>query len=201
MNRPLLIGIGASQSGAGKTTLAAHIIRHLTQRSPSLPFLSGCGAIKYTRTSSGPEIISDRSILMEEGKDTRKMLDAGAAEVVWVKSALPGLPNALAGALSRLSHLDVAVVEGNSAIEFLNPDIVIFIFDKGRDRWKPGIEKLAARADIIFAADDIRLPADVRPGKRFPGVFSHDGFEGFLTALVRMIYERRVETRDAEKGG
>jgi molybdopterin-guanine dinucleotide biosynthesis protein len=135
---------------------------------------------------------------MEEGKDTRKMIDAGASDVVWVRSALDGLPDALSEALSRLSHLEVIVVEGNSAIEFLNPDIVIFIFEKGRERWKPGIEKLAARADIIFAADDIRLPADVQPKKRFPGVLSNDGSKGFFSALVRMVYERRVETRDAE---
>ena len=199
MTRPLLIGIGASHSGAGKTILAAHILRHLSR--DSSPPLSRVGAIKYTRTSSGSEIVTERSVLMTEGKDTRKMLDAGAAEVIWVRSALPGLPGALDEALSRLSRLEAAVVEGNSAIEFLNPDIVIFIFNKERERWKPGIGRLAARADIIFAADDIRLPAGIHPRKRFPGVFSRDGLEGFLISLVRMVDERRIATRDAEKRG
>ena len=203
MNRPLLIGIGASHSGAGKTTLASHILRYCVLRpSPIMPCRSlRWGAIKYTRTASFPEIIVDRIVLREEGKDTGRLLAAGAADVVWVRSGAVGLAEALAAAVARLSHLDLILIEGNSAIEFLNPDIVIFIFNKERERWKPGIGRLAARADIIFAADDIRLPAGIHPRKRFPGVFSRDGLEGFLISLVRMVDERRIATRDAEKRG
>jgi molybdopterin-guanine dinucleotide biosynthesis protein len=202
MNRLLLIGIGASHSGSGKTTLAAKILQNVAL-CPSPCARRLClkwGAIKYTRTVSPPELISDRTILMEEGKDTCKMLTAGAADVVWVRSGMSGLMDALSEAVTRLSHLDVLIVEGNSAIEFLNPDIVLFIFGKGREYWKPGIEKLAARADIIFADDDVQLPADVQPRHRFPRELSENGSKGFITALTRMVYERRAETRDAETG-
>ncbi|NJD55417.1 MAG: molybdopterin-guanine dinucleotide biosynthesis protein B [Nitrospirae bacterium] len=202
MNRPLCIGIGASHSGSGKTTLASRILRHFTVGSPSLaPRPLRWGAIKYTRTASPPEIISDRNILMKEGKDTRILLDAGAEDVVWVRSGRAGLMTALSDAAKRLSGLDILVIEGNSAIEFLQPDIVIFIFSKERERWKPDIEKLAARADIIFSDDDVQLPAGVHPRFLFSRDLPDDKSRGFFPALTRMVNERRAETRDARKGG
>ena len=203
MKRPLLIGIGASHSGAGKTTLASHILRYFFLH-PS-PVMSRrplrWGAIKYTRTASFPEIIVDRTVLREEGKDTGRLLAAGAADVVWVRSGAVGLAEALAAAVARLSHLDLILIEGNSAIEFLKPDIVIFIFGKERARWKPHIDRLAARADIIIADDDVHLRADLQAKQRFPRGLSADAAKGCIPALARMIYDRRAETRDAEKGG
>jgi len=203
MNRPLLIGIGASHSGAGKTTLASIILRHFAHL-PS-PVIARrplrWGAIKYTRTGSYPEIITDRTILREEGKDTCRLLAAGAEDVVWVRSGAAGLAEALAAGVTGLSHVDLVLVEGNSAIEFLNPDIVIFIFGKERAHWKPHIDRLAARADIIIADDDVHLRADLQAKQRFPRGLSEDVSKGFITALARMVHERRAETRDAEKGG
>ncbi len=199
MKRPLLIGIGASHSGSGKTTLAASILRYLSSssREPGRSW----GAIKYTRTPSPAELVTDPALLALPRKDTGRLLSAGASEVLWVRSNRDGLGKALTEAVERLSRCDAVVVEGNSAIEFLNPDIVLFIFGKGRERWKPGSERLASRADIICADDDVQLPAGIQPEKRFPGWLSEDGPEELLSALARMIYERRAETGDAETGG
>jgi len=41
-------------------------------------------------------------------------------------------------AVGRLSSLDSLVAEGNSAIEFLKPDIVIFMIGKNRECLKTG---------------------------------------------------------------
>jgi len=41
-------------------------------------------------------------------------------------------------AVGRLSSLDSLVAAGNSAIEFLKPDIVIFMIGKNRECWKTG---------------------------------------------------------------
>jgi molybdopterin-guanine dinucleotide biosynthesis protein MobB len=202
MKRPLLIGIGASHSGSGKTTLAARILNYFSpafKSKPLTPVLKW-GAIKYTRTASSPELITDRATLMEKGKDTWHMLTSGASDVVWVRSDRAGLGEALPEALKRLSHLDAVVVEGNSAIEFLKPDIVIFIFSKGKKHWKPGIEALAARADIIFHDAEAQLPADAATKQLFPMRLSGNQYEAFFETLTRMVYERTTEARDAEKG-
>lgn len=202
MKRPILIGIGASHSGSGKTTLAFRILKHFspTPNPESLTPVLKWGAIKYTKTSSAPELITDLPILMEHGKDTWQMLTSGATEVVWVRSKRSDLPVLLPKALKRLAHLDLIIVEGNSAIEFLKPDVVIFIFGKGRERWKPGIEELAAGADIILNDSDVKLPADSQTKKFFPRSLSGAEYIDFFGTLSGLIHERRAEAGSDEQG-
>ena len=201
MKRPILIGIGASHSGSGKTTLASRILKYFspTPNPQSLIPLTW-GAIKNTKTASAPELITDKRILMKKGKDTWRMLTSGASAVVWVRSDRQGLATVLPDAMKRLSHLDVIIVEGNSAIEFLNPDIVIFILGKGKKDWKPDMLKIAVRADIVLYDAEVQLPADVKPKMLFPRHLSENSLMGFFEALTRMVHERRAEARDAEEG-
>jgi molybdopterin-guanine dinucleotide biosynthesis protein len=137
---------------------------------------------------------------MEHGKDTWQMLTSGATEVVWVRSKRSDLPVMLPKALKRLAHLDLIIVEGNSAIEFLKPDVVIFIFGKGRERWKPGIEELAAGADIIMNDSDVKLPADSQTKKFFPRSLSGAEYIDFFGTLSGLIHERRAEAGSDEQG-
>ncbi len=116
--RPVLIGIAGAGSGAGKTAFAEVLLE-------SLP---GWGAIKFTRTEIYTSVIEEMEVLLEEGKDTARLFRAGAEKVVWVQS--PGgedLEEALSLAVSKLATLRGILIEGNSAVEVLNPDIVIFI--------------------------------------------------------------------------
>jgi molybdopterin-guanine dinucleotide biosynthesis protein len=153
MKTPLTIGIGASHSGAGKTTIAAALLRHLTSGSKRF------GAVKYTKTAFYSSIISDKAILRQEDKDTKRLLDAGAEEVLWVQSPGSGLEEVLPMAVQRLSHLDGIIIEGNSAIEFLNPDIVIFLFSGSGKNLKPSARKLSKQADITIALGNSEQPA------------------------------------------
>jgi molybdopterin-guanine dinucleotide biosynthesis protein len=179
MKRPFIIGIGGTCSNAGKTTTAVMLLRHLTSAGsgqqamgkggegpdelsaltgPKLAGLGKWGAIKYTKTEFYASLIDDKETLSRKDKDTGRFIEAGAGEVVWVKSPPEGLEDILLLALERLSSLDGIVVEGNSAIEFLQPDIVIFIFGNEKERWKPGIERLAGISDIIIYENESELP-------------------------------------------
>lgn len=153
MKRPLIIGIGGPHSDVGKTSLAAALLRYLTKdrgrKSPTEGEL--WGAIKYTKTAFYSAVTDDSSILGQEDKDTRLMLDAGAVEVLWVQSPAEGLEEVLPMAVDRLSHLDGIIIEGNSAIEFLKPCIVIFLKgNSGGDKIKPSASAVLKRADIIM---------------------------------------------------
>ena len=104
-------------------------------------------------------------------------------------------------AVGRLSSLDSLVAEGNSAIEFLKPDIVIFMIGKNRDCWKTGIEEILSISDIIIYENESGLP-EISEKKRF---FRSDGTgiresRIFLKLISDLIYERKTETRDNEKG-
>ncbi len=138
--RPFIIGIGGTHSGSGKTTYASLILKRL----------SGWGAIKYSRTELYCSLTDDMEVLMEEGKDTRRMLDSGAERVLWVQSPPSELGDILPAAVDRLSDMKGIVVEGNSAIEFLGPDIIIFILGSDSEKTKKNVEGILRRADIVI---------------------------------------------------
>jgi LAO/AO transport system kinase len=152
MKHPLLIGIGGTHSGAGKTTIAVAILKYLTTHPPIYPFTHSpkIGAIKYTKTAFYSSIIDDKTILCQEDKDTKRLLDAGAEEVLWVQSPTNELNEVLPMAIDRLSHLDGIIIEGNSAIELLKPDIVVFIADASKENIKPSARRILKQADIVI---------------------------------------------------
>lgn len=226
MKKPLIIGIGGTHSGAGKTTLAAAILEYLTKsikdsnklrvtsnelknknkdkdnnsllvtRHSSLVTQKRWGAIKYTKTSSLPSIVTDREILMKRDKDTCRMMGAGASEVLWVQSPRPGLGKVLPEALKRLSYLDGIIVEGNSAIEFLNPDIVIFIIGGDKKRWKPCIERLITIADIILYESEAEPPKISGTTKLFhKSLLDKKEYRGFFELISSLLNEKRAKSK------
>ena len=68
----IIIGIGGGHSGAGKTTMACEILKKV----------EGWGAIKFTKTSFYSSITDDQEVLSAKGKDTGRLLEAGAERVL-----------------------------------------------------------------------------------------------------------------------
>lgn len=195
MKRPFIIGIGGTCSNVGKTMTAVLLLQHLSSGTEKW------GAIKYTKTGFCTSLVDDKETLSRKDKDTGRFLEAGAGEVVWVKAPQQELADILPLALKRLSSNDGIIVEGNSAIEFLKPDIVIFIFGNGKERWKPGIEILAGTSDIIICEDESELPETAKTKRLFSG--GRAGIKEvrvFLELISGLIYERKTERRNNEKG-
>ena len=163
--RPVIIGIGGSGSGAGKTTLAAMLLKKLP----------GWGAIKFTKSALFSSITDDEEVISQEGKDTKIMLDSGAGKVLWVSSPSSGLAETASMAVEMLAQFKGIVVEGNSIIEVLKPDIVIFVKGPAKEL-KKGSERVLSMADVfigekedlqgvpdkarIFHVDDIKACTD-----------------------------------------
>jgi len=137
---PFIIGIGGAYSGVGKTTFASLILSRL----------KGWGAIKYTKTSIYCSVTDDITILSEEGKDTKRLLDSGAGKVLWIRSPYENLEEILPMAIEHLSYIKGIVIEGNCALEVLKPDIVIFLSGTEEDKIKKSSEKILAMADVVI---------------------------------------------------
>jgi len=150
MDRPLIIGIGGSHSGSGKTAIASMLLSALSSESHNPGARRRWGAIKFTKNALYTSLIDDRAILDRPDKDTGKLLQAGAEEVLWIQGPREGIKDTVSMAIDRLSHLDGIIIEGNSAIEFSNPDVVIFTLGvRGDGMEKASALRLAGRADII----------------------------------------------------
>jgi len=171
--RPVIIGIGGANSGAGKTTYASLILNRL----------KGWGAIKYTKTSLYCSLVEDIKVLSEKGKDTKRLLDAGAEKVLWVQSSFSELEEVLPMAVEMLSHLKGVLVEGNSAIEILEPDIVIFVSGI-EGKIKKGAEKILKMADVVIF--EKKPPQGIpKNAKRF----RRDDVEGVIDFIMGLIKE------------
>jgi len=169
--RHSIIGIGGGGSGAGKTTIACRILESF----------SGWGAIKYTRSSVYASITDDPEILMKEGKDTRRFLESGAEKVVWMQSPFSELGETLPLAVQMFSSFQGIVVEGNSLIKMLNPDIVIFA--SGADgEIKSGAKRILEMSDIIIFEG--KLPLETPEGVR---KFHIDDAEHYLSHIKNVL--------------
>jgi molybdopterin-guanine dinucleotide biosynthesis protein len=138
--RPVIIGVGGACSGAGKTSVICEILQRL----------EGWGAIKYTKTPFYSSVTDDIIILSKEGKDTKRFLDSGAAKVVWIQAPYQELPESLSLAIGMLSQVKGFLVEGNSAVEEINPDIVIFISGGSPKNRKESAQRILEKADIVL---------------------------------------------------
>ncbi len=154
------------------------------------------GAIKYTKTAIYASIIDDPETLTQESKDTARLINAGAEKVLWVQSPPEELKEVLPMAVDRLANLRGIIVEGNSAIEFLKPDIVIFVSGRHGGALKKSAERVLETADIILFEDEgrsyqqrpepsMKLPAKA---KRFKVVFAPmSGFDECLDYIQRLL--------------
>ncbi|KKL05745.1 hypothetical protein LCGC14_2602960 [marine sediment metagenome] len=173
--RPILIGIGGGSSDTGKTTLACALLRNF----------KGWGAPKCGTDALYASVVDDPETLNEPGTDTAAFLEAGASAAVLVKAPKKELPEAIELALERLGSPPGVVVEGNSAIEVLSPDIVIFSFDTFGEI-KESSRKVFEQADALMCGKAVpEEAAGQRP------VFKNDESEELIAFVKERLNERK----------
>src|SRR5205823_844481 len=156
-HRPSIVAVSGLSSNTGKTTLACDLIKHLP----------GWEAIKITRghyrscgkDPSGccvsdllrdePLIRSGREANYEVGKDTGRFWDAGAVNVHWLIVDENQVEEGIRRALSRVQTEGV-IVEGNSFLEFINPDYAIICSRAGENKLKSSARRTLERADALY---------------------------------------------------
>lgn len=172
-----IIGIGGSGSGSGKTTVACHLLNRL----------KGWAAIKCTPTLLYSSVTDDPETLGQKDKDTGKYLEAGASEVLWVQSTRDDLRETLKIAVDRLSHLEGIIVEGNSAIEVLRPDVVIFISVSGPEAEKKSARTVLESAEVVIF--ETVPPAGIPERAK---IFQKDDREGYINYVTGIVSKRKA---------
>jgi molybdopterin-guanine dinucleotide biosynthesis protein MobB len=170
----ILIGITGAHSGSGKTVAGCALLKHLTDSGKQV------GAIKCTPDSLYTSVVDDFAVLSTSGKDTALYLQAGAASVRWVRSTREDMLEALSLALDSLADCPIILIEGNTAVEVLKPDIVLFIVSQ-LTLLKPTARVHMSRADVLLYRDEL-LP-DEYSGK----VFHADDLKGYAAHVLRCM--------------
>ena len=134
-----IIVVSGEKSGIGKTYVARRLLNILLGWSALKVTVSkkeGCPHGRSCGICAGIKkpvyIIKDRKIINQKGKDTARLKESGAKQVIWLKARREGLREGLAKALSAFSDCEGVVIEGSSVLKFIQPDINIHVYAKGK---------------------------------------------------------------------
>ncbi len=161
-----IIVIGGHSRSVGKTSVVAGLISAL----PEFDWT----AVKITQYGHGvcsangapcDCATSDHSWAISEeqdrgGKsDTSRFLIAGASRALWVRTEQGRLAEAMPALRQRLESSQYVIIESNSVLKFLRPELYIPVLDPGTDDFKDSAREFLDRADavILHASDGHRV--------------------------------------------
>jgi hypothetical protein len=169
-----LVSVSGATSRAGKTALAASLIR-------AVPAGTAV-ALKFTTTEDVFErcprgtpcavcdidvpyrIVTEPRILAEPGTDTERLGRAGAARVLWVIAKAGAARAAWEASRERIAGAGLVVLEGSTIVTCVQPDLTTFVVHPflSVSRWKETSGPLLRRADVVIVnrpAGEPRPPA------------------------------------------
>jgi hypothetical protein len=177
-----IVIVGGPHSGVGKTLAAERALQALAGKHFGAIKLtvadgefdrphdrgvcgrgSSCGVCETVHVALPARIVTASGAIGKAGTDTCRLRDAGAVAVAWVIALREAVPDAIAGALDYLARNGArgAVIEGTTAIEWIQPRASVFIACDPGKRWKRvAIEKLSA-FDIVLRNVIATPPGDV----------------------------------------
>jgi hypothetical protein len=168
---PTLV-IGGHTRNIGKTSVVAGLIAALPQMNWT--------AIKITQfghnvcSANGEPCdcqTADHTLAISEersphtGTDTSRFLAAGAAKVFWVRTRQGELAEAMPRVRALIADAENTLIESNSILRFLQPDLSLSVLDPTIADFKPSALRYLDRADalILPAHTDLNALTDAWP--------------------------------------
>jgi hypothetical protein len=152
-----LVVIGGHARSVGKTSVVAGLISALRE--------FGWTAVKITQYGHGicsangeacDCATTDHSWAISEERDrsgesdTSRFLLAGAARALWVRTEQGRLAEAMPALRQRLEGVGNVIVESNSVLKFLRPDLYLPVLDPATADFKSSAREFLDRADAVI---------------------------------------------------
>lgn len=152
-----IITVSGAHSGVGKTQVAEMLLGKLkdwsalkitlTHRGGACPVHKDCKACGELHSDFS--IIGKKDIIEAKGKDTQRFKSAGAKEVLWLKAKPEALEKGLKKAISLFKKTKGLIIETNSALKYLKPDLAILV--KNKDSvLKPSAKEILGKVDFTI---------------------------------------------------
>jgi hypothetical protein len=166
-----IVIVGGPHSGVGKTLAAERALGALAGRrfgaikltvadgefdAPHARGVCGrgasCGVCETVHVSLPSRIVTAPGAIGKQGTDTCRLRDAGAVAVAWVIALRDAAPAAVDEALAYLERngADGAIIEGTTAIEWLQPNVSVLVASDPGKRWKRVAIHRLASFDILL---------------------------------------------------
>ncbi|MCP4454499.1 MAG: hypothetical protein GY809_23835 [Planctomycetes bacterium] len=158
------IMIGATSRNVGKTEFACQLIQQVAQTQSVLGVKITTVAERDGRCPRGGQgcgvcsSLTDAYCITQEtsapvGKDTTRLLEAGAVCVFWLRVLKDHLAEGMTALLKQLPAELPVVCESNSARLVLNPSLFVVVKPGQDDGVKPSCQAVMARADMVVTYD------------------------------------------------
>jgi molybdopterin-guanine dinucleotide biosynthesis protein len=161
-----IIVVGGHSRNIGKTSVVAGIIARLPQfhwtafkvTQYGHGFCTADGKpCQCQAADSCVSVSAERELA--SGTDSSRFLAAGAARSIWVRTRIGMLAEAMPRIREELARSENAILESNSILEFLEPDLCLTVLDPSVADFKDSARRSLARADaILIASPSISSP-------------------------------------------
>lgn len=154
-----IVVIGGHSRSVGKTSVVAGLIAALptynwtafkvTQFGHGRCSLNGkpchCATADHTWAISQEKDSSGKS-------DSSRFLAAGAQRSYWVRTEQGRLAEALPAITHRLAEAENAILESNSILKFIDPNLYLTVLDPAVEDFKPSAIAAFSRADALIVS-------------------------------------------------
>jgi molybdopterin-guanine dinucleotide biosynthesis protein len=166
-----LVVVGGHTRNIGKTTLVVQILSATTELQWTAMKITQYGHGVCSANGKACDCATDdHSVAVSEersrdsGTDTSRMLVAGANRVLWVRTQQGSLAEAMPRIRKEIAASVNVLVESNSILRFIRPDLYVAVLDPKVADFKPSALRYLDRADAIFTPEGTDLTADAWPG-------------------------------------
>jgi hypothetical protein len=159
-----IVVIGGHSRSVGKTSVVAGLISALREYDWTAVKItqyghgvcSANGAPCDCATADHTWVISEEKDRSGES-DTSRFLLAGAARAWWVRTEQGRLAEAMPALRQRLERSRYVMVESNSVLKFLRPDLYLTVLDPNTEDFKTSAQEFLDRAAAVILHDGPRI--------------------------------------------
>ena len=155
-----LVVIGGHSRSVGKTSIVAGLISALPDYQWTAMKITQYGHGVCSKNGEPCHCADDdHSWAISEEKDdsgesdTSRFLAAGASHVWWVRTEQGRLAEAMPRVRKLLEGSENAILESNSILKFLRPDIYLTVLDPANPDFKKSAQEFMDRADGVILHD------------------------------------------------
>jgi hypothetical protein len=158
-----IVVIGGHSRSVGKTSVVAGLISALPEYDWTAVKITQYGHGVCSANGAPCDCATDdHSWAISEEKDrggesdTSRFLVAGAARALWVRTEQGRLAEAMPALRRRIERARYVIVESNSVLKFMRPDLYVTVLDPGTEDFKNSAQEFLDRASGVILHDRLK---------------------------------------------
>jgi hypothetical protein len=156
----MLVVVGGHSRNIGKTSVVAGLIRKLRSQKWTAVKITqyGHGICSHVGKACGCETELDHPYAISEEyepstTDSGRFLASGAERSFWLRTPMGGLAEANVTLRKILDQNENVIIESNSVVELVQPDLFLMVLDFSCQDFKPSSLRFMDRADAFLIVD------------------------------------------------